>query len=590
MFKSSVLRSLGLLLVLTSCFNPAGGNPPGMVIPPGDEEPVDGTIPGDDTPPAGSLTVTFNGNGAETGQAPAPVFAAPGTSIVLPDEGTLTKEGPLVSTGFSSIQTYLVFTGWNTAVDGSGVNYSSGTSFTVNQAITLYGRWAESSAVRKLSFRITTTQGADSEINVEMPTPYLEGDAVPLPTLTQVLSAWGGSYEVPGGKSFGGWQLFATDEIYQPGTSDSFTLGSASPLFLLVLNDAPLPVTLNYNGGDDSEAPVLAFTKDSPLSGLPLPTRSGLSFAGWYEGAARFENGDFMPDRALTLEARWVAVLSFDSAGAEEVEAQELEPGSSGSEPAAPTREGYRFDGWFVDAQATSPWDFSTAVTVNRTLVARWSARPEVQDITVVSFQDDITLKVRYRSPDGIRLSGQWLVPQLDLDTDYTVEEGTDETSGPLIYQVSLIRFHRLSFAAAGAYSQTLRFSLSHNDETAEATYDLSIPANRAPTIREIPILWERSEPNALLINLYVWDYETPGTELTVLVSSSNPNVLLGGSSSFSPPHAASIGFMGVPVVSSQRDVALLLNGPGPLTTDLTVTVTDEDGIQTAQVFSLTIN
>lgn len=65
--------------------------------------------------------------------------------------------------------------------------------------------------------------------------------------------------------------------------------------------------------------------------------------------------------------------VSFDARGGTDVPSQELEYGDLVSEPAPPSREGYVFDGWYVDEGGTQCWDFSAdTVSDHMTLYARW--------------------------------------------------------------------------------------------------------------------------------------------------------------------------------------------------------------------------
>ena len=49
---------------------------------------------------------------------------------------------------------------------------------------------------------------------------------------------------------------------------------------------------------------------------------------------------------------------------------QQVTDGGKATEPVAPVRDGYRFDGWLLDCQ---PYDFATPVTGDITLTAGWT-------------------------------------------------------------------------------------------------------------------------------------------------------------------------------------------------------------------------
>ena len=63
----------------------------------------------------------------------------------------------------------------------------------------------------------------------------------------------------------------------------------------------------------------------------------------------------------------------FRSNGGSAVPEQRVQDNSRARKPADPTREGYTFDGWFVDSGLTSLYDFNTPVTKSITLYAGWT-------------------------------------------------------------------------------------------------------------------------------------------------------------------------------------------------------------------------
>lgn len=65
--------------------------------------------------------------------------------------------------------------------------------------------------------------------------------------------------------------------------------------------------------------------------------------------------------------------VSFNSLGGTTVESQRRMYGELLEEPAPPVREGYLFDGWYLDPDATRPWNLETdVVTESLTLYAGW--------------------------------------------------------------------------------------------------------------------------------------------------------------------------------------------------------------------------
>lgn len=65
--------------------------------------------------------------------------------------------------------------------------------------------------------------------------------------------------------------------------------------------------------------------------------------------------------------------VNFDSKGGTDVASQTHMSGELLDEPEAPTREGYRFVGWFRDTACTEAWQFdSDTVEDDMTLYAAW--------------------------------------------------------------------------------------------------------------------------------------------------------------------------------------------------------------------------
>lgn len=83
----------------------------------------------------------------------------------------------------------------------------------------------------------------------------------------------------------------------------------------------------------------------------------------------------------LTLSAHWradpsakVFTVSFDPGNGQMVSGRSVRAGQAISEPKAPTRSGYVFDGWYTTKSGGSKYDFSTPVTADLNLYAHWTA------------------------------------------------------------------------------------------------------------------------------------------------------------------------------------------------------------------------
>ena len=111
------------------------------------------------------------------------------------------------------------------------------------------------------------------------------------------------------------------------------------------------------------------------------PTLKGYTFAFWYLGEdeqnATAYDFDTPVTENITLTAKWNInkyTVAFNTDGGTPVPpAQEVEYGLTATEPAAPEKTGYTFDGWYLGDEK---YDFSAAVEQNITLTAKWHVTP----------------------------------------------------------------------------------------------------------------------------------------------------------------------------------------------------------------------
>lgn len=64
--------------------------------------------------------------------------------------------------------------------------------------------------------------------------------------------------------------------------------------------------------------------------------------------------------------------VSFDTDGGSTVDSQAVTSGSTATKPADPTKDGFIFGGWYSDSELTTAYDFTTPVTADITLYAKW--------------------------------------------------------------------------------------------------------------------------------------------------------------------------------------------------------------------------
>ena len=219
-------------LICTACPGPEGGN--------------------------SNYTVTFDGNGATGGAAPAPQTVGAGSPITMPSRGTLSK------TGF-------VFGGWNTKADGSGTTYAVNDSYTPTSSITLFAKWdLPDSGTWKVTYDANGATGGNAPAAQDV----AKGSDLTL--------ASGGGLSMTG-HTFSGWNTLADGEGITYAAGSSFTPDDNVTLYAKWL-PAKYTVDFNPNNGNwsGSTADQTAEADYNATVTLPAnPARTGFVFEGW---------------------------------------------------------------------------------------------------------------------------------------------------------------------------------------------------------------------------------------------------------------------------------------------------------------------
>jgi uncharacterized repeat protein (TIGR02543 family) len=177
------------------------------------------------------------------------------------------------------------------------------------------------------------------------------------------------------GHTFAGWYADAAYAMAWDFASD--TTASGTTKLHAKWDVISYPVTFVSNGGSAVADQSVDYGTTVPE---PTTTREGHTLVGWFTNpglttAWNFDS-DVMPASGITLYAKWTVnsyEVSFNSSGGSAVPTQSVVYGTLVAEPAAPTKEGNTFLGWYVDS--TTMWDFDsdTMPASAVTLFAAWS-------------------------------------------------------------------------------------------------------------------------------------------------------------------------------------------------------------------------
>ena len=148
--------------------------------------------------------------------------------------------------------------------------------------------------------------------------------------------------------------------------------------------------TLTFNADGGSVSPESkTVTYDTSFT-LPPPTKSGYTFAGWFNGTKQYTNGTWKETVNVTLKAKWTAnsyVVTYDDTAEARANVVvtfnynfsgstpttvTLSNGQKLNYPTNPTRSGYVFAGWYTNSSCNTVYNFSGTITTDMTLYAGW--------------------------------------------------------------------------------------------------------------------------------------------------------------------------------------------------------------------------
>ncbi len=350
-------------------------------------------------------TVTYNGNGNTDGVGPTQsgTFTI-GSTVSVKGKNTLKKTGHF-------------FAGWNTKEDGTGDSYVEGSPLTVPAGnVVLYAKWQEGATykVRYSDMGMSTSGSAPVDNN-----EYGAGEKV------YVLMDYGTLERT--GFVPSGWCLQKDTGVDSTvGTSCLAMLTGAGGSLWFEMPDYNVVIFIKYdiisstsfsvayfgNGQDYGEPPI---DENSPYNleetvtvlGAGSLKKDGYTLSGWKivdtwtETKARFllVGSKFTIWRPRNLYARWLPNITLEAQGGTLVgEISKVVPERNTDDsiritnatvgkieayfdvlPAAPTRAGYSFDGWYLSEDGTdkvSAGKNGTKFTEPTTLYAHWTAIP----------------------------------------------------------------------------------------------------------------------------------------------------------------------------------------------------------------------
>ena len=377
-------------------------------------------------------------------------------------------------------------------------NVTPSTDTAITEAKTYTYTYAQKDSISQtVTFKVVNgswDDGNTADITVTL--TGSEGDTLKLAAnqIPAVGSKPGDTYKV------GSWDITpSTDTAITAATTYTYTYAAKEAS---VVTKAPEAKTLTYNGsaqelvtageatGGEMQYALGTATEATEAYTASIPTATDVgTYYVWYMVKGDATHTDSTPG-CVEVTVRMLTV-TFEVNGGSAVAAQGVASGATAVQPAAPTKSGYIFDGWYQDATCSVPFDFDTPITADVTIYAKW--KPIVYNLTSVTGATNdanhvwykqsgtdtvtnnntgvvITVKLATEPDDsfahftGVQIDGTTLTP----NSDYSVREGSTIVT---IFPATLRRLSN------GAHNVTVLFDNGRVDTRLTVRQNSSTPA-----------------------------------------------------------------------------------------------------------------
>ncbi len=169
-------------------------------------------------------------------------------------------------------------------------------------------------------------------------------------------------------------------------------------------------VTFNVDGGSEIKSQTV---KEGAKAEKPAtnPTKEGYEFEGWFSDTAKTTAFDFntVIKADTTIYAKWKTAagyfeVTFNTNGGSAIEKDSVKEGQKVTKPADPTKNYYKFVGWYSDKDLKTAFDFNTAIKAAITLYAKWKPQGKVDISLVQNTEERITKSDKghvFTAPEG---------------------------------------------------------------------------------------------------------------------------------------------------------------------------------------------
>ncbi len=174
--------------------------------------------------------------------------------------------------------------------------------------------------------------------------------------------------------------------------------------------------TVSFDTDGGSAVAAMTVPHDTPLTPYPeVPTRSGYRFVKWYyiEGERDWDFETDVVTSDITLKVIWQKTVTVTFKNGDESTTSTVDEGATVQSPAAPTRGGYLFLGWFLE-DAEESFDFNgTAISEDITLTARF------EELYSVTFDTGDETPMGCSPITGVRAGSKITAPVDPISTSF---------------------------------------------------------------------------------------------------------------------------------------------------------------------------
>jgi len=205
--------------------------------------------------------------------------------------------------------------------------------------------------------------------------------------------------------------------------------------FFDLLKPESYTVTL-VRGGDVADESVTV-SGGKKLSRPEDPVREGYAFLGWYVGEVPYDfDKKVTGDKTITAKWQKLHTVTFDTYGFGEIPSEVVPDGEKLTEPERPTREGYRFGGWFSGGEK---YDFTDPVSGDLKLTVYWIQRPKN---LIYDCETELTLILPDNYLDiGTPISSLFM--EVSKGIGYIIDQSTAENAEESAHEIVIGRTSR---------------------------------------------------------------------------------------------------------------------------------------------------